>query len=218
MIQAIAEEISLRLVTNRMISIEKRKYYTYGIELVLNDLLVFLSIILIGTLTGKLFVSLIYVLTYCSIRNYVGGYHCKTHMKCYYTTLFLYISMLLFNYYLSDNRLIVSFILIAISIPAISIFAPVDYGNGPINDKDKKSYHVRSIVLIAIAFAGFVLTSVLHQTEISFAISWGIFMVFSLMLISLFSNLSEVRRKRDDKEANTQVSFPSGRKRDQKGE
>ena len=218
MIQAIAEEISLRLVANRMISIEKRKYYTYGIELVLNDLLVFLSIILIGTLTEKLFISLIYALTYCPIRNYVGGYHCKTHMKCYYTTLFLYISMLLFNYYLSDNRLIVSFILIAIAIPAIFIFAPVNYGNAPISDEDRKKYRVRSIILITIASAGYVLTSVLHQTEISFAISWGIFMVFSLMLVSLFSNLSESRRKSDDKEANAQVSFPSCRTRNQKSE
>lgn len=51
MLQAIAEEISLRLVANRVISIEKRKYYTYGIELVLNNLLIFLSITLIGVLT-----------------------------------------------------------------------------------------------------------------------------------------------------------------------
>jgi accessory gene regulator B len=217
-IQAIAEEISLRLVANRMISIEKQKYYTYGIELVLNDFLVFLSIALIGTLTGKLFTSFIYALTYCPIRNYVGGYHCKTHMKCYCTTLFLYISMLLFDYYLSDDRLIVSYILIAIAIPAIFIFAPVDYGNDPICDEDRKKYRVRSIGLIAIAFVVFVLASVLHRTEISFAISWGIFMVFSLMLVSLFSNLSKARRKKDDKEANAQVSIPSSGTRDQKSE
>lgn len=213
MIQAIAEEISLRLVANRIITIEKRKYYTYGIELVLTDFITFLSIALIGTLSGNIFISLVYALTYCSIRNYVGGYHCKTHMKCYCTTLSLYISMLLFNYYLSDNRLIVSYILIAIAIPVIYIFTPVDYGNGPISDDGRKKYRVKSIVLIAIAFAAFILSNVLHQTEISFAISWAIFMVFSLMLLSLFSNLSELRRKKNDKETNAQVSFPSGRTR-----
>ena len=218
MIQAIAEEISLRLVANRMISIEKRKYYTYGIELILNDLITFLSIALIGVMTGKIFISLIYTLTYCPIRNYVGGYHCKTHMRCYCTTLFLYISMLLFDFYLSDSRWIVSYTLIAIAIPVIFIFTPVAYGNGPISDGDRKKYRIRSIVLIAIVLAGFILANVFHQTEISFAISWGIFMVFSLMLISLFSNLLEARRKRDDKETNAQISFPSCRARDQKSE
>jgi len=195
-LQAIAEEISLRLVANRVISIEKRKYYTYGIELVLNNLLIFLSITLIGVLTRKILISLIYALTYCPIRNYVGGYHCKTYMRCYFTTLLLYISMLLFDTYLADNRLIVSYILIAIAIPVIFIFTPVDYGNGPISDDDRKKYRVKSIVLIAIAIVGFILANVLHQTEISFAISWGIFIVFSLMLLSLFSNSSESRRKK----------------------
>jgi accessory gene regulator B len=195
-IQAIAEELSLKLVANRMISIEKRKYYTYGIELVLNDLVIFLSIALIGALTDNILISLIYALTYCPIRNYVGGYHCKTHMKCYCTTIFLYISMLLLNHYLADNRWIVSCFLIVIAVPVIFIFTPVDYGNGQINNDDRKKYRVRSIGLIAIAFAAFVLASVLHRTEISFAISWGIFMVFSLMLISLFPNLSESRRKK----------------------
>lgn len=126
--------------------------------------------------------------------------------------------MLLFNYYLLDNRFIVSLILIVIAIPAIFIFAPVDYGNGPICDNDRKKYHIKSTILIAIAFAGFVLANVFHQAEISFAISWGIFMVFSLMLVSLFSNLSEARRKKDDKEANPQFNIPSGGTRNQKSE
>ena len=104
--------------------------------------------------------------------------------------------MLLFDTYLADNRLIVSYILIAIAIPVIFIFTPVDYGNGPISDDDRKKYRVKSIVLITIAIVGFILANVLHQTEISFAISWGIFMVFSLMLLSLFSNSSESRRKK----------------------
>ena len=104
--------------------------------------------------------------------------------------------MLLFDTYLADNSLIVSYILIAIAIPVIFIFTPVDYGNGPISDDDRKKYRVKSIVLITIAIVGFILANVLHQTEISFAISWGIFMVFSLMLLSLFSNSSESRRKK----------------------
>jgi accessory gene regulator B len=217
-IQAIAEEISLRLVANKIIAIEKRKYYTYGVELVLDDLIIFLTISIIGALTGKIIISLIYAVTYCPIRNYVGGYHCKTHMKCYFTTLFLYIAMLLFNYYLLNSRLIVSSILIAIAIPAIFIFSPVDYGTDPISDDDRKKYRVKSILLLTIAFCGFILATTFHQTEISFAISWGIFMVFSLMLLSLLTNLSESRQKKNGKEVHAQVSLSSCRTRHQKSE
>ncbi|MDW2800680.1 accessory gene regulator B family protein [Clostridium boliviensis] len=198
MLQTIAEEISLRLVTNKVISIENRKYYTYGIELVLNNIVIFLSIGLIGFLTKRVFISLIYVVTYCSIRNYVGGYHCKTHINCYCTTLFLYLLMLFLNYYLSNNRLIVSYGLIAVAIPVIYIFTPVDYGIGSILDNDRKKYRVKSFMLIAIALAIYILANVLHQTEVSFAVAWAIFIVFSLMLLSLFINLSETRRKKNE--------------------
>ena len=200
MIQTIAEEISLRLVFNKIISIENRKYYTYGIELVLNNFIIFLSIALIGVLTKKIFISLIYVVIYCSIRNYVGGYHCKTHMKCYCTTLSLYLLMLFLNYYLSNNRLIVSYSLIAIAIPIIYIFTPVDYGNGSILGDDRKKYRIKSIILVTIALAIYILANVLHQTEVSFTVAWAIFIVFSLMLLSLFLNLSETRRKKNEKE------------------
>lgn len=193
MLSSIAEEISLRLVADRLVPIDKMKYYTYGIELVLNNFLVFLSIAIISVLTGNIFISLVYVLTYCPIRNYVGGYHCKTYAKCYLTTLFLYISMLIFDQYLSNNRLIVSLILIAITIPVILILAPVDYGNDPISNEERREYRFKSAVLIVIAIIGFVLAIVLHQTEVAFAISWGISMVLLLMLLSLFSNLTELR-------------------------
>jgi len=203
MIQNIAEEISLRLVSNKIISIDNRIYYTYGIELVLNNFIIFLSIALIGILTKMIFISLIYVVTYCSIRNYVGGYHCKTHMKCYFTTLSLYLLMLFLNYYLSNNRLIFSYILIAIAIPIIYIFAPVDYGNGSISDDDRKTYRIKSIILIAISLAIYIWANILHLTEVSFAIAWAIFIVNSLMLLTLFLNLLETRRKKNEKETDT---------------
>lgn len=50
MFNSIAEEISLKLVADKLIPIDKMKYYTYGIELVLNNLLIFLSISVISFL------------------------------------------------------------------------------------------------------------------------------------------------------------------------
>lgn len=184
---SIAEEISLRLVADRFIPIDKMKYYTYGIELVLNNLLIFLSITVISILTDNVFISLVYILTYCPIRNYVGGYHCKTYSECYFTTLILYIFMLIFDTYLFDSRLIVSCILLVITTPIILIFTPVDYGNGTISNDDRKRYRQKSAMLIVIALLGFIFSIVFHQPKVAFAISWGIFIVFLLMMRSLLS-------------------------------
>ena len=193
MFNSISEEISLRLVTDRLIPIDKMKYYTYGIELVLNNFLIFLSIAVISILTDNVSISFAYILTYCPIRNYVGGYHCKTYTKCYLTTLILYILMLIFDTYLFDNRLIVSCILLVITIPMILILTPVDFGYGPISDNDRKKYRKRSTVLIALALLSFIFSIVTHQPNVAFAISWGMFVVFLLMMRSLFEKLSKVR-------------------------
>jgi accessory gene regulator B len=190
---SIAEEISLRLVADKLIPIDKMKYYTYGIELVLNNFIIFLSITVISILTDNVSISLAYVLTYCPIRNYVGGYHCKTYAKCYFTTLTLYILMLIFDTYLSGNRLMVSCILLVITTPIILVLTPVDYGNGTVNNDDRKKYRQKSAMLIVIALLGYIFSIVIHQQKVAFAISWGIFMVFLLMMRSLLSNLSEMR-------------------------
>lgn len=196
MFNSIAEEISLKLVADKLIPIDKMKYYTYGIELVLNNLLIFLSISVISFFVDKVFISLVYILTYCPIRNYVGGYHCKTYLKCYITSMSLYISMLIFDTYLTNNKLIVSFILLVITIPIILILTPVDYGNGPISNDERRIYRQKSAALIAVASIVFFLAKLLHQTEVAFAISWGIFMVFSLMLCSLFSKKIRIEVKK----------------------
>lgn len=192
MLSFIAEEISLRLVANRHISINKMKYYTYGIELILNDIMIFLSIAIISILSGKIIISIAYALTYCPIRSYAGGYHCETYKKCYLTTMVLYISMLFLNQFLSNYRFIVSLILIAIAFPVVLILSPVDYGNGPISNDERRKFRMKIIVLLTIAVTGFIIAVVLHETEIAFSISWGIFIVFFLMLLSV------LKRKRNE--------------------
>jgi accessory gene regulator B len=218
MLQAIAEEISLRLVANRIIGIDKKNFYTYGIELLIINFLIFLSIAIIGILTNKIVISLIYAFTYCPIRNYAGGYHCKTYSRCYITTLTLYLFMLFLDTVLTANKCAVSYTLISIAVPMIAIFTPVDYGNGPIEAADKKKYRIKSIILLAIAVAVFITVSLFHQRDFSFAISWGVFVVFLLMLVSLFSNFMKSRRRENGKKSDAQISRSFGRKCDQKGE
>ncbi|XOQ42858.1 MAG: hypothetical protein ACFWTN_00130 [Clostridium sp.] len=194
MLHEIAEEISLKLVINKLIPIENRSFYTYGIELSLNDICILFSITLIALLLDKVIVSLLYVITYCVLRQYVGGYHCKTYMRCFSTTLILYILMLIFNTYLGSARVVVSYVLVGIAAPLIFILAPVHYRDDPDDDINRKKYRVRSLIWLFLSIIGFFLASLFHLSEISFAIAWGVFMVFLLMLPPVYMNLLKVRR------------------------
>ncbi len=182
MLKAFAEELSLIMVANKIIPIEKRKYYTYGFELILNDILIFTSVSIIAVLTNTLITSFLFTIVFCVLRAYVGGYHCRSYSACVFTALTNYICMLLLNAYIIHFKLIISLVLIGISIMVITILAPVEHENNPLSTTQKKKYKKYSIILIIIITTGFIISVVFSKLTVSFAISWAMFAVFLLLL------------------------------------
>lgn len=189
MLKMLAEEISLQLVISKIISIDNRSYYTYGIEIVLENIITFLSILIVAILTNSLLISIVYIIVYCPIRSYVGGYHCKKFYQCYLTSLTLFILLIYFNYNFSYYKGLISIILLVISSFTIFIFAPINYSKKLLDELATRKYKIYSSVLTILAIIGYALFAILKFSEISFAISWGVFAVFILMLVSLIDNL-----------------------------
>jgi accessory gene regulator B len=184
-LKEIAEELSLILVTNKIIKLDNRKYYTYGIELILNDTVTFLIIGIIAISTNMLLDSVVYLLVFCILRAYAGGYHCKTYVQCLITSLTIYSFMLLLDTYIAnDLKLIISFILMAISCPVIFIFAPISNENSPVTEAQEKKYKLFSRILVIAIIVVFTLSISLANCRFSFEISWAMFAVFILMLAS----------------------------------
>ncbi|SHH82368.1 accessory gene regulator B [Sporobacter termitidis DSM 10068] len=183
MLRMIAEELSLVMVANKIIPIENRKYYIYGIELVLNNVLICLGIIALAIITKTILISIIFSLSFCILRAYVGGYHSNTYLKCFCISVINYIIMLILNQ-TAEYKLILSCVLIGISVPIIIKFAPVEHENKPLSNEQKKKYKKVSILIISIITASFVISCVFSRLDISFAISWAVFGVFFLLLFS----------------------------------
>lgn len=209
MLKTIAEELSLRMVANKIILIEDRKFYIYGIEVILNDLLIFSSVALIAILSKTVITSLIFTIIFCSLRAYVGGYHCKTCARCFCTTMALYISMIILNTYLVSTKFMISCILIGISVSVIFVFAPFEYNNSLTYTK-RRRYRKFSIILTLVAILSFIISIAFHKFEISFAISWATFAVLFLLMLSILSKLLQSRREKDVKQTSSQISFQHG--------
>ena len=182
MLKVIAEELSLILVANKIIAIENRKYYIYGIELIINDFLIFFSISVIAIITNTIVISLIFSVTFCALRAYSGGYHCKSYSACFGLTLINYVGMLLLNNLIEDNKFIFCCVIIGFSIPTIIKFAPIEHINNPLDNIQKKKCRRLSLLIVILCIVSFIVTSVFSKLEISFAISWSIFAVWLLML------------------------------------
>ena len=180
------KKISLWLFNNKVISNESRAYYEYGIELVLNDILIFFSIGSIAVITNTVITSLFFSFSFCVLRSFAGGYHCKTYVNCFCLTLINYLLMLFLNFILSGYKLFICLILTVISVP-ILVFESMQ--------QDKKYNKIRMSLLCVLTIS-IISSALLFSIEISFAISWAIFTVLLLLCPAmLFSKIKSEGRQ-----------------------
>lgn len=184
MLTKMAEEISLQMITHKIIKIEDRDYYIYGIELLLCNLFIIAGITAIAIVTGTIVTSIIYSLAFCLLRAYAGGYHCKTYLKCFCTSIGIYICMVATNLGLAQHKNILSVLLLAISIPIVFIFAPVVHENNPLEELEKVKNRKITLFLLLVFFVVSLIGLAIKQTDGVYAISCATTAVAVLIIMS----------------------------------
>lgn len=161
-----ADRLSLLLTANNIISSEKTEVYSYGMELFIFKGALYFIVIIISLLTQSFITSLIFVISYTLLRQYSGGYHCKTAGRCLIVSICIYAILILifkFSFEQLDNILIA---LSWISIIPIIIFSPIESMNNPLTILEKKKYRVISIWL-GIVFL--TISTLLYYFDIDYA-------------------------------------------------
>ena len=74
-----------------MINGEECEIFAYGITLILPYYLECLIIIIISITFDSVRSSIVYIITFTMIRDYVGGYHAKNRIKCAILYIFNYL-------------------------------------------------------------------------------------------------------------------------------
>lgn len=169
-----ADKLSLMLALNKIISYDNIEAYSYGIELFLFKGTFFLIALIISLLTNTFIISVIFIISYTLIREYSGGYHCKTAGMCLLTSIFIYL-LLLMLYKLSltqiENTL---FVLSLLSIIPIIIFSPVENINKPLTESEKKKFKVVAIIIGLALITASLLTYFLKINYIFYSISYAL--------------------------------------------
>lgn len=191
MLKNLAEEISLCLVTNKIITDDKRKYYTYGFELILSDILIFLILTAVAILTNTGMMSAVFACTFCILRSYSGGYHSKTYAGCFMITISIYSLLLILNTMLNELRTAMGIAMIVVSLPIILKLSPVENINHPIMWRDSKKFKKISTTLAIVFVLIFMASLIYISDEIAFSIAWSLFATAFLMLLSMFFNKKE---------------------------
>lgn len=99
----IVDKLTNTLFANGVIEEEEKELYTYGLELLLSDVLIGTIMLCIALLTGYVMESILFCSIFYILRAYCGGYHCKSFLQCCIVTTAMYCGVLLLLPYMQIN-------------------------------------------------------------------------------------------------------------------
>ena len=177
MVSKLAKNIAHFFVVQKIVEKPKEAIYTYGMELLLSDVLNALIVLLISLISHTLPAVIVFTAVFMGLRKFAGGYHANSHLSCMFT---LVVVMLIFSYGICNvpekYAWVVSMGFVVISIPVVFNIAPVPHPNKPVSDekKTKLKKHSRILILL-LSMLAFTLI-IFRLNTISLHVSSGIFL------------------------------------------
>lgn len=169
----LATKITNKLAEWDVIESDKFEIYAYSFEILISYSVYFIVYLLISLLTHTLFESLCFLIGFCTLRHFAGGYHTSTYLRCHLLFSFThFIFIILYKSAPPSRYLITIGSLILYILLSVFIFAPVDNENKPFTDREFIRFRFESRVYVSmisiILIIGFALFSILRPYIFSF--------------------------------------------------
>lgn len=154
MVESFANKITSFLVYSKAIEDQEYNLYLYGFKTLIAFVINIVVILFVGSMINRFKETLLFLLCYCPIRQFTGGYHADSYKKCLISFILIYLANIFIVERLAHNNL-EYFIIVAMLIGYIGIYflSPLEHRNNPLNYKERKKYrkvaiYISSIVII----------------------------------------------------------------------
>lgn len=144
--EKIAARITEWLIAKKAVTVDEKEIYAYGVFHLMLNIIDTISIMLLALLFHDVISTVIYILCFCTLRRYAGGYHAKTVITCYLLTLTSSFGMLVLLQQF-EIPTAVQMALWIISGIFILLFAPVQNENKILDETEKKVFKKRTIII-----------------------------------------------------------------------
>lgn len=159
MLTKISKKICKQLILSNRITNDEEELYVYGIFLFLSGILSTLLILFLGLIFSCLLETIVFYISFRGIRDYAGGYHAKTEMRCQLLTTLAFISS---TYIISiSDQLILQRIIVILSIiaiPIIIVFSPLDTPAKPLDLDERKKYKKISLIILSVIISAIIIS------------------------------------------------------------
>ena len=131
---------------------EKKEIIKYGFERGKNSFIFIFVTIMIGCFFKVFCQSILFILIFCSLRRYAGGYHADSQKRCYVISFIAIVITFGGMRFLTYNREVCFFIQ-AICLLAILIFSPVENKNHKLEENERIKYGRKTKITAIVLFA-----------------------------------------------------------------
>ncbi len=158
--------------------------FKYGFALLLNMLINFLLVIMIGILWGYFFESILFFISYVFIKRDTGGYHAKSHFSCISQFNFVFFILIAYYHFVIITELFM-YVICIITIITTFLFAPIVSPQKHIPTKEIILHKYRSrIKIIFLCGFWYLGNTMFHNTYTDF-VFLGIFMLWVTLLLGV---------------------------------
>ncbi len=197
MFYKLSEQIADGFEKQRVISSEDKEIYRYGVQQGLNLAFNLLTTLVIGAVCGMFWESVLFMAAYMPLRSFAGGYHAKTHLRCYLYSILMITAVLLAIRFLPLSRMIYGCLMLAGSIVMIML-APVEDQNKPLDDDEQRVYCKRTRLILSLE-VGMMLAAILLQIKVFYsAVALAIFCLGCIVLAGELKNIIQKNRTADN--------------------
>lgn len=151
MLRNLAEDITFLLIKNKIVEIEKREIYIYGLEIILLNGGLLITFLIISLLCGEMVNFLAYLIFFLPMRLFSGGYHAETSEHCFILSTLMFgasiaVSKLIPLLYISNTGKMIG----TVSILVILVLTPLINENNPLNEAQRRRNRIILCTLLFI--------------------------------------------------------------------
>ena len=141
MIEFLSKKITSFLYANNAIEKEDIEIYNYTFETIIAFFINIFFILLIGWILDRFVCTILFLLFYCPIRQFSGGYHAENYKSCLLIFMIIYI----FNYTILEKFVIEKNIILFLLITFVSFVgvyrnSPFEHREHSLSENQRKRY------------------------------------------------------------------------------
>lgn len=174
--------------------VNKTNIYSYGLQIILNTFISFCAIIGLGIILREPIHALFYLLAYCSIRLWAGGYHAPSNTKCILMFIGLFIGCVISADIIAISKKTI-YILLLIENFILLLLSPVETMENPLPVDAARSMKLKAVL------SGLIISSMIIIVDNYRMKIYGMFGVTCVVFLLFIGRIQLIKEKKMKKSA-----------------